>query len=98
MAETPKEVVHIVIGGGIVLAAYKGEAADSAEMHKLCITGAVVHSVPLLERVPPEILADQQAEFEGDVDDDTPVEARRVTVEMAPFDVSDIDDASPEKK
>jgi hypothetical protein len=97
--EPPKEYVHIVIGGGIVLAAYKSYAADSAEMHKLCITGAIVHSVPLLERVPPEILEDQLTEYESTADDDTPVEQRRDTVEMKPFDLSDLDDqTTPPKK
>jgi hypothetical protein len=83
--------VHIVHGGGIVLAAYKGEAADSAEMHRRCVTGATVISVELLDRVPPEILSDLEIEFAGEDEDDTPVTARTLTVE-------DLDDAGPEPK
>jgi hypothetical protein len=86
-----KPIVHIVWGGGIVLAAYAQAAADSAELHARCVTGALVTSVELLERVPPEILSDLETEFEGQNEDDTPVVARTLTVE-------DLDDAKPEPK
>lgn len=89
MADTPKadpNFVHVVFGGGIVLAAYRGTAADSAELHRRVITGATITSVELLDRVPPEVLADLETEFAGDSDDDTPVQPRTFTVE-------DLDDA-----
>jgi hypothetical protein len=80
------EIIHIVYGGGIVLAAYRGSAVDSAELHKRCITGAVVASVEILDRVPAEVLADLETEFAGEEEDETPVEPRTLTVE-------DLDDA-----
>lgn len=45
MADEGKERVHIVFGGGIVLAVYRDDAADSAELHRRCVTGALVTSV-----------------------------------------------------
>lgn len=68
-----EDLIHIVIGGGIVLGAYRPGSADSAELHKRCITGASIVSCELRERVPQEILDDLHAEWEGTDDDDTPV-------------------------
>lgn len=76
MAEKP-DIVHVAMGGGIVLAAYR--RADLAMMHARCITGA--SAVPLdlngiapdlracievLDRLPPEIAADLDVEWEDD--------------------------------
>jgi hypothetical protein len=77
----PLEVVHVVFGGGIALAAYRAEAADSAELHARCITGAVVASVELLSRVPPEIIRDLEAEVFAEIDDDTPLQVEALTYE-----------------
>lgn len=74
-------IVHIVCGGGLILAAYREHAGDSAELHSRVITGARVLSLELLERVPPEVLADLESEFEAQDQDDTPVTARTMTVE-----------------
>ena len=81
VADSPKEIVHIVFGGGIVLAAYRGHCADSAELHRRCITGATVATAEVLDRVPPEVLTDLNVEFDSEGDDDTPVTARTLTVE-----------------
>jgi hypothetical protein len=75
-----------VFGGGIVLAVYAGSAADSAELHRRCITGATIATVEVIDRVPPEILTDLDVEFAGENDDDTPVQPRTLTVD-------EIDDA-----
>jgi len=68
--------VHIVAGGGIVLAAYRWP--DSAHLHARCVTGAqVVGPIQVLESVPPEIRADVASDDDGweDWNDlDTPVE------------------------
>jgi hypothetical protein len=90
-AKPAPEIVHIVWGGGLVLAVYRGECADSAELHRRCLTGASVTSAEVLDRVPQEILTDLNVEFEGQDEDDTPVTARTLTVE-------DLDDAGPEPK
>jgi len=73
--------VHIIWGGGIVLAAYVEEAADSAELHARVITGAMMTTVELLDRVPKAILDDVGTEFEGASDEDTPITPRTLTVE-----------------
>lgn len=83
-------VVHIVWGGGVVLAAYAGEAADSAELHARCVTGATVTSVDVLTRVPSEIMVDLDVEFSGEDADDTPVDG---VVRPRTITVDEIDDA-----
>jgi hypothetical protein len=85
-----KPIVHIVWGGGVILAAYHEHAVDSAEMHKRCITGATITSVELFDRVPSDVLSDLDMEFDSEQQDDTPVTARTLTVE-------DLDDAEPKK-
>lgn len=85
MADEGKDFIHIVFGGGIVLAAYRGDAADSAELHRRCVTGALVISVEILTRVPIEIMVDLDVEFQGEASDDTPVDSpispRTITVD-----------------
>lgn len=83
-----QEVVHVVFGGKIVLAAYRGGFAESAEMHARCVTGATVVTVELLERVPREIISDLDIEYSGQEDDETPVTPRTMTLE-------DLDDHEP---
>ena len=90
MADEGKERVHIVFGGGIVLAVYRDDAADSAELHRRCVTGALVTSVEILTRVPPEIVVDLDVEFQGEVSDDTPVDG---VVTPRTSTVDEIDDA-----
>jgi hypothetical protein len=75
------DTVFIVFGGGIVLAVYRGTSADSAELHKRCVTGASVTSAEIIDRVPEEILKDLDVEFAGEDEDDTPVQPRTFTVE-----------------
>jgi hypothetical protein len=77
--DRPHELVHVVFGGGIILAVYR--QADSAELHRRCVTGATVATAELLDRVPNEILTDIDIEFEADSDDDTPITPRTMTVE-----------------
>jgi len=67
------ERIYIVIGGQFVLGVYR--AADSAELHRRCVTGARVVQSEILESVAPEILDDIMHEFDADQDDDTPVTA-----------------------
>lgn len=64
--------IHVVIGGGMVLGAYR--QADSAELHRRCVTGATVVACDLLDAVPQEILDDVRVEWDADLDDDTPVD------------------------
>jgi len=81
-----------------VLAVYRERSADSAELHKRCITGALVASVELLDRVPPEILTDVDFEFSSDQEDDTPVTQRTgTTQDLEPFTINDLDDSKSEK-
>lgn len=87
--------MHVVIGNGIVFAAYR--KSDRAFRHARCLTGTNVitfdlntiaeHMRPLVEaamlvELPPEIQADENTEWEHD-DDITPA----VVV-----DVEDLDD------
>jgi hypothetical protein len=65
------ERIHLVIAGDLVLGAYR--AADSAELHRRCITGAAVVACDLLDSVPPGVVDDLAAEWDADPDDDTPV-------------------------
>jgi hypothetical protein len=77
-----REIVHVVMGGGIVFAAYR--RPDLAHRHALCLTGATVSSLELdkiapelraaieiLEQLPPEIATDIAMDWEHD-DDVTP--------------------------
>lgn len=75
------EVIYIVIGGGLVIAAYRGiNGATMAGIHSRCITGATVVPCDLEESLPPEIRNDIAEEWAGD--SDTPI----VTI-------NDVDDA-----
>ena len=78
----PGNIVHVVMGGGIVLGTYR--RPDLAFTHARCITGATVESldidtvspelracIEVLDALPPEIKSDIEAEWEGD-DDITP--------------------------
>ena len=89
------DVVHVVMGGGLVLAAYR--RPDLAMAHARCVTGTTVtsfdtRSIPgalralianeVLEQLPIAIKIDIEVEWEHD--DDTPVVA---------MSVDDLDDA-----
>ena len=67
--------IFIVIAGQYVLGVYRG--ADSAELHRRCITGARVVPSEILDAVPPEIIDDIVAEYDGD-DDNTPTVPIRI--------------------
>ena len=54
------------------------------------MTGALVTSVEILTRVPPEIVVDLDVEFQGEVSDDTPVDG---VVTPRTITVDEIDDA-----
>jgi hypothetical protein len=90
VSDEGKDLVHIVFGGSIVLAAYRGDAADSAELHRRCVTGALVTSVEILTRVPLEIMVDLDVEFQGEASDDTPIDG---VVTPRTITVDEIDDA-----
>lgn len=90
----PGEILHVVMGGGIVLATYR--RSDLAHQHARCITGATVASlerekIPLdlidciqvLDRLPPEIVEDVNTEWEGDDE---------VTPEVTVFNITDLED------
>jgi len=77
-----KEVIFVVMGGGIVFAAYR--RADLAHRHALCLTGVNVveldmdkitadlrGSIEILDKLPSEISADIATDWEHD-DDVTP--------------------------
>jgi hypothetical protein len=89
------DIVHVVMGGGIVVAAYR--RPDLAMAHARCVTGATVCSfdtrkiaaelrallaMEVLEHLPASIKVDIEVEWEHD--NDTPVVA---------MDVSDLEDA-----
>lgn len=64
--------VHLVMGpDGIVLRAYKH--AGHAQVHARAVTGAVVVSVDVTDRLDEAIADDLEAEQEWDDDGDTPV-------------------------
>lgn len=90
-----RDVVHVVIAGGIVFAAYRH--ADSGELHARTVTGAKSVSVEVLDHVPDDVLADIQIEFDSDIDDETPVDAPMPKTSRAAratdprWDTSDID-------
>jgi hypothetical protein len=72
MADDPPDEVTLVIGSGLVLAAYR--RSDSAQLHARCITGAAaIGPIPILEAVPEEILKDLESDFSYEDDQDTPV-------------------------
>lgn len=78
-----KEVIFVVMGGGIVFAAYR--RPDLAHRHARCLTGVTVEpldtskispelraAIEILDALPPEIAADIATDWEHD-DDVTPV-------------------------
>lgn len=63
------ETVSLVIGGSLVLAAYRLEPV--AAIHARAMTGTSVLTLEVFDRVPPSILEDLERDYDGD--DDTPV-------------------------
>ena len=68
------ERIYIVVGGCMVIAAYRGvNALTLAGIHSRCITGATVVPCDLSDSLPEEVRSDLSEEWGGD--DDTPLES-----------------------
>jgi hypothetical protein len=97
VTDKPKpEVIHIVIGGGIVLAAYRDSAADSAEMHKRCMTGVSVQSVRL-DDAPPEMIPLGATVHEVELLDHIPPEIEKDIYVEWDTDGEDVTPVTPKK-
>jgi hypothetical protein len=67
--------VHIVMGGGIIIAVYEGDLWDVANRHARTISGTVVESYETRRDLPKEVREDLEwaAEWHDDEDENTPV-------------------------
>lgn len=81
--------IHVVVGGGILFAAYLDPAIANA--HSLTITGSVVVTIELRDRLPDDVRDDVTHDF-WDEEEETPV------IEVV-YDVpiTDVDDGDPRR-